>query len=399
MKKHSILSLFLVIVLLCGLLSACGAKEENAPAPTAEPTAAPTPTAEPSHTPEPDPTMTEEELLAYMKERTVLMQGEDPDGAVYTATGCFMDTEGTVLTSFYAALGMTALRAQMADEKVYDAGKVIGFDTVTNLALVKLSEESLVENESEEGLTVAMTPPETKTFAEPKHELKDGDTVYFYNADEGTLSANTVLKAEEPFGALKCFEVELTEQASKDAEANVVAVNGYGELLGLDPFVISIPDEESGEYADALLCPLASMAETIECDKELTLEEFNDWFADEIALCWGPIDQNGECYFSFARTYQDITGRECTKSYNTAGGSIKGYRMGAFQYDYVMSVEDFDVYAEYLKSIGYAFEGSDLYMDGTSYYYWNENEGICIDLFVSADSTTLSIYPKYGYIA
>jgi hypothetical protein len=59
-------------------------------------------------------------------------------------------------------------------------------------------------------------------------------------------------------------------------------------------------------------------------------------------------------------------------------------------YDYAVS--EYDAYVTYLKSIGFVFQDSETFDEGTSYYYMNEKDGILVDLFITLDNANLFIW-------
>ena len=55
-------------------------------------------------------------------------------------------------------------------------------------------------------------------------------------------------------------------------------------------------------------------------------------------------------------------------------------------------MNEYDAYVDYLKSIGFTYDSNELFDGGTSYYYYNEKDGILVDLFVTLDSENLYIW-------
>ena len=109
---------------------------------------------------------------------------------------------------------------------------------------------------------------------------------------------------------------------------------------------------------------------------------------------------NNEYLSSDVSVYQNITGARALKSMLDWGFLEEGYEMivdgynaeyALFMYEY--SAVQMARYEDYLVSIGYAYEGSEQFDQGTSYYYKHPGNGSLMDLFVANNDAYLVIEP------
>ena len=89
-----------------------------------------------------------------------------------------------------------------------------------------------------------------------------------------------------------------------------------------------------------------------------------------------------------------MTGEPCVLSVDENDNSAESYYDCCVYYGYNYVPAEYDEYVNYLKSIGFVYQSDETFNDGTSYYYYNEKDGILMDLFVTSDSQGLLVWPK-----
>ena len=147
-------------------------------------------------------------------------------------------------------------------------------------------------------------------------------------------------------------------------------------------------------YGDGENLNLAIKPETMQklaMDKNYTVNDFREWYTTESSRSFSPYTGSGYNY-SLVNTYQTVTGATCRFSCDEEDEAVSGYYdcYVYYGYDYVFS--EYDAYVAYLKSIGFVYQDSEQFSDGTSYYYYNEKDNILVDMFITSDSEGLLIW-------
>lgn len=366
-RKLSFFVLLGLLVLCLGLLCGCGASNK---------------TAEPAVTPEPEPAgpvpMSTVELAEYVQDRTVTVNVETFNGCSSTGSGFFIDDEGTIVTNFHVIDKAESISVEIGTGATYNVSKIVDFSNLYDLAILKID-----------------------VGGQPYLELVDsdartGEQVFAVGSALGTLKGSFtggyVSSVKRTYGRIDCIQMDA---AISPGNSGGPLVNLYGQVVG-----VNVASYNSGENLN--LAIKASTLELLARDKNWTVKDFKEWYEQEANRSWSPwyIDEDGEQHwqYSLVNTYQQVTGSPCLRScLETASGKIKttdGYDYENDYFVYKYSAKEYDDYVNYLKSVGFDYDSSENYSDGTSYYYYNEKDGILIDIFVSKDSTELRIYPE-----
>ena len=311
--------------------------------------------------------MTSTEVAAYTQERTVTVYSTHITGSESAGSGFFIDNQGTMVTNYHVIEGSAELSVQVHDGGTYDVLQVVDFDPVHDLAVLR------VDYASNNFLTLCPTPAQT------------GETVYAVGSALGTLTGTfttgTVSSTSRTIGLIDCLQMDA---AISHGNSGGPLVNEYGEVLGVNSF----------SYVDGENLNLAIKVDYINqlaMDKNMTVNEYEEWFTTESSRSWSPQDDYDNFYYSTINTYQAVTGATCKTSVD-GEDRYSGYIDMCDLYIYDYNQAQYDQYVSYLKTQGFVFDSDESFSGGISYYDVNELDGILIDLFVTLDNRELKIW-------
>lgn len=309
------------------------------------------------------------ELAAYVQERTVTVNVNTINGYSSAGSGFFIDDQGTIVTNYHVIDMGSAMSVQTSDGGNYDVQTVIDFSPVYDLAILKIDVSGKPYlSFSNEGATT-------------------GEQVYAVGSALGTLTgsftAGTVSSTSRTIGLIDCIQMDA---AISHGNSGGPLVNAYGEVVGINTFSFT-----SGESLNLAIKP--EMLQKLSLDKNFTVNDFREWYTTESSRSYSLY--TGESYqYSLVNTYQTVTGEPCVLSVDENDNSAESYYDCCVYYGYNYVPAEYDEYVNYLKSIGFVYQSDETFNDGTSYYYYNEKDGILMDLFVTSDSQGLLVWPK-----
>lgn len=321
---------------------------------------------------QPKAEMSSEEVAEYVQQRTVTVTVTDIAGGVGRGSGFFIDAHGTIVTNYHVIDQGTSMTVQAMDGATYDVEQVVDFSPLYDLAILKISLESTPFLE--------FAPDEAKT----------GQTVYAVGSAlgdlTGTFTAGTVSSTSRMIGKIDCLQMDA---AISPGNSGGPLVNSRGEVVGINTF--SRTKGESLNFAIK-----ASVLDSLQRDKNYTVNEFKEWYAKESSRSFSPFD--GEhYYYSLVNTYQTVTKAECKASIrNDWEDIVDGFKDCYEIYMYEHNTEEYDKYVDYLKENGFEFQSDTRSNRGTGYLYLNEKDSICIILTVTDDGKYLLIQPITG---
>ena len=318
------------------------------------------------------------DLAEYVQERTVTVNVKTIDGTEGTGTGFFIDSKGTILTNFHVIDGASSITVEAISGATYPVKRIVDFSNLYDLAVLQIdiSESPYLE------------------FSETP--IRTGENVYAVGSALGVLTgsftAGIVSSTRRSHGMIDCIQMDA---AISPGNSGGPLVNIYGEVVGIN----------TASYIYGENLNLAIKPETLEklsMDKNWTVSEYKAWYEQEISRCWTLVisDGNGGKYYDYSLvyTFQHVTGVECRSSNDIIDANTTNSRAGYYQfYDYYVydySTSAYDQYVDYLKSVGFVYDSREDFNDGTSYYYYNDKDGILIDLFITSDSSVLWIFPE-----
>lgn len=170
------------------------------------------------------------------------MQTDTSDSSVSPASegsGIIMSEDGYIITNAHVVEGATSLKVMTSDGETYEA-QLIGSDTVTDLAVVKINATGLTAAEfgSSEDLRVA---DKVMAIGNPGgHELSSSVTIGYVSALNRAISNNTTGYT---------MEYIQTDAAINPGNSGGALINEYGQVVGINSAKISATGYEGLGFA------------------------------------------------------------------------------------------------------------------------------------------------------
>lgn len=170
------------------------------------------------------------------------MQTDTSDSSVSPASegsGIIMSEDGYIITNAHVVEGATSLKVMTSDGETYEA-QLIGSDTVTDLAVVKIDAKGLTAAEfgSSEDLRVA---DKVMAIGNPGgHELSSSVTIGYVSALNRAISNNTTGYT---------MEYIQTDAAINPGNSGGALINEYGQVVGINSAKISATGYEGLGFA------------------------------------------------------------------------------------------------------------------------------------------------------
>lgn len=290
-----------------------------------------------------------EEMTQYVQERTVRLHVKRVDGSEADGTGIFIDENGTIATTWYVIRGATKITAVDNDGGKFTVSEIVDFSQGLNLAILKIDAREC-------------------SYLKLSDELvRYGETVYTFNASVKALNAVEVCDKDLKLGIKEYLALDTVFSGD---DAGTPIVNQYGEVVGLG----------SAVYNSDSLAIKIGLLESLNRDKNWTVQEFGSWYEDEMARSYRAWD--GEKYYiTTVNTYQAVTNRECVFSHS-GEEYTEGYVEDSETYAYTYDVDERDQYIMYLEEKGFHCYTSAAIDKAVVMFYSNENEGFRIELAV-----------------
>lgn len=170
------------------------------------------------------------------------MQTDTSDSSVSPASegsGIIMSEDGYIITNAHVVEGATSLKVMTSDGETYEA-QLIGSDTVTDLAVVKINATGLTAAEfgSSEDLRVA---DKVMAIGNPGgHELSSSVTIGYVSALNRAIANNTTGYT---------MEYIQTDAAINPGNSGGALINKYGQVVGINSAKISATGYEGLGFA------------------------------------------------------------------------------------------------------------------------------------------------------
>lgn len=170
------------------------------------------------------------------------MQTDTSDSSVSPASegsGIIMSEDGYIITNAHVVEGATSLKVMTSDGETYEA-QLIGSDTVTDLAVVKINATGLTAAEfgSSEDLRVA---DKVMAIGNPGgHELSSSVTIGYVSALNRAIANNTTGYT---------MEYIQTDAAINPGNSGGALINEYGQVVGINSAKISATGYEGLGFA------------------------------------------------------------------------------------------------------------------------------------------------------
>ena len=170
------------------------------------------------------------------------MQTDTSDSSVSPASegsGIIMSEDGYIITNAHVVEGATSLKVMTSDGETYEA-QLIGSDTVTDLAVVKIDATGLTAAEfgSSKDLRVA---DKVMAIGNPGgHELSSSVTIGYVSALNSAIANNTTGYT---------MEYIQTDAAINPGNSGGALINEYGQVVGINSAKISATGYEGLGFA------------------------------------------------------------------------------------------------------------------------------------------------------
>ena len=170
------------------------------------------------------------------------MQTDTSDSSVSPASegsGIIMSEDGYIITNAHVVEGATSLKVMTSDGETYEA-QLIGSDTVTDLAVVKIDATGLTAAEfgSSKDLRVA---DKVMAIGNPGgHELSSSVTIGYVSALNRAIANNTTGYT---------MEYIQTDAAINPGNSGGALINEYGQVVGINSAKISATGYEGLGFA------------------------------------------------------------------------------------------------------------------------------------------------------
>lgn len=377
--KHFMKIVLVVMISSLLALMLFGCWSNDTPETTQPPTTVPTePTTVPTTVPpttDPGPQeLSSTEIAQLAGPATVTVHSDSGLG-----TGFFIDDKGTLVTCYHVIDGANELSVEMNDGGIYVVKNIIDFSELYDVAVLEVNIAGNAYLNVCEG------------------KATQGETVYALGSSrglDGTFSNGVISAVDRKVGAITCVQ---TTAATSGGNSGGPLMNVYGEVVGIN--AMTRTDGQNLNYAIDM-----SMLEKLSMNKHWDMSEYQEWYDKELKRSFLVYDYNTE-YFERSKihTYQSVTGRDCLISTNywnsLSEGDIdnmeEGYVDNCGIFGYAYTEAEMDQYTEYLKSIGFSYEGMqerrDWALPGTSFYYFNDFTGVEAVVFVVEDESLIFI--------
>ncbi len=311
--------------------------------------------------------MTPQELLAYGQSATVTVNMTHVAGGQYAGSGFFIDENGTLITAFHVIEGAANITVMTQDGGTYDLEKVIAFNPVYDIAILK------IDYKSHNYLEISDTPAVL------------GDSVYAIGSSLGSLNGSCsdgIISAEKrTVGKIECLQ---TDAAISSGNSGGPLINVYGEVVGINCFV----------YIDGQNLNLAvkvAMLDNIGEERNFTMSEMKEWYNIEASRSYSPYVEKDEYLYSLVNTYSTVTGATCLFCYDDDGRYQEGHHDMCIIYCYRYDKDQFDKYTQYLRDHGFVYEETELEDGDEVHYYDNEKDNYYMQLTVSQSDNRIYV--------
>ena len=378
------LGLLLALLLLLSTFAVgfvgCGASDEEEPETTDTPTEEET-----TEAPETDPVRTEmnsKDLLKYAKERTVMIEVEcEGKNGSYkgSGSGFFIDSKGTIVTSYHVIDGAKKITVRLQNHGEHDVEEIVDFNELYDIAVIKIDLD------------------DTPYFEISEFEAEEGDTVYAVGAPngvEGISTSGMVSNASEKVGMIDCI---VSGAVISPGNSGGPLINSYGEAIGINAFTYT-------EIEGLSLAVNLEQLDKLDMNKHYSVSRYQDWYVKTVQRSYKLFNyQSGKQGYIYSKinTYQEVVGVACKCSTDDFDDFFylpnlsNGYKEENFFYRYDYKSSQMDEYTDYLYSLGFELDKTQIETDWTAYVYYNSFTGEGIDIYV-VDNSYLIIEP-YAY--
>lgn len=310
--------------------------------------------------------MSSEEMAEYLQTRVVKVTSSD--GSV--GSGFFIDDQGTIVTNYHVIDGAASIDVVMNDSATYEVTTIVDFSPYLDVAVLK------TDISGNDYLIIA-------------DEYKQGAVVYAMGSPknyESSFTSGIISSTSRKIGLVDCIQIDA---AINPGNSGGPAVNSRGEVLGINSFVRN--DAQNIGFAIKM-----SVLDELDMDKNYTLNRYAEWYAKETGRSYMATGDNETFYNTYVHTYTTVTGTECLYSTDDLERGRDGYSIMYLLYVYEYDTENYDEYCDYLRSIGFEYDGATREMGMEGVTYTHGLEGYAISMFIdTVDNIVVVSCPLY----
>ncbi len=353
MKKISaILVLILLLQSMVFMITGCSKEEEATPA-TA---------------------LSNVELATLGQKATVTIEVSTVTGDVQRGSGFFIDSNGTLITSFHVIEGASEIVVIVSGGASLPLEKVIAFNPVYDIAMIK------IDYETSHYLEIAEEAPLV------------GEAVVAVGSAlgdlEGTCTYGYISSAKRMVGKIECIQ---TDAAISNGNSGGPLLNVYGEVIGMNCF-----SRIGGENLN--LAVKTTMFSNIGEEKNYSMSEMRRWYNTETSRSYSPYDSEHKFYYSIVNNYDTVTGVKCQRCKDFDDKTYQGYHDMMYLYTYRYDVQSHDKYVQYLLDQGFVYENTET-VNGLYYetYISQKTDYYEIQLIIDQANSQIGITMSKNY--
>lgn len=300
--------------------------------------------------------MNAQELVKYLDTRVVKVTAADG----WHGSGFFIDANGTIATNFHVIDGATSLSVSLPDGGEYQVKEVINFIPECDIALIKVNVSG-------------------NDYLRLSRTVNKGEEIYVYGCPKSfdfTLTTGIVSGTNRKIGNLECFQVDA---AVNPGNSGGPVVKNNGEVIGIATLGTNAQNTNFAINSEVI--------DKMDQTESMSMNEYIEWSSKDARRSYYDLDGNA----THIHTYTTVTGSKCLASSNDLTDYIDGYLIGHLFYIYDFRDSEYDEYCDYLRSIGYEFDGTRTEMGYEMDVYSNELNGYSILMLEETFSGTLVV--------
>lgn len=309
--------------------------------------------------------MTPEEVAQYLQSRVVKVSTDGGHGS-----GFFIDDEGTIVTNYHVIDGAESIEVYMSDGARYEVDTIVDFSPFHDVAVLKIDIQG-------------------NDYLELADSYTQGQAVYVLGSPknmDSSFTTGTLSATSRQMGLMECIQ---TDAAINNGNSGGPAVNSKGEVLGICSFV-------RNDAANMGFAIKMSVLDELDMDKNFSINRYREWYNKETGRSYLGTSDGKTFFYTYVHTFTNITGVQCVASTDDFEQIEDGYSIMYMYYAYDYDEDSYDAYCDYLRSIGFEYDGSEREMGIEGVSYTHAFEGYTITMLIdTVDNLLLVSCPMY----
>lgn len=284
--------------------------------------------------------MSSEQVAEYSKTRVAKVVTD-----VGTGSGFFIDSNGTMVTNYHVIEGAGSLSVRFDTGAKYDVLSIIDFSPFYDIAVLEVDISG-------------------NDYFDLASNYTEGEKVYVRGypkgVDTSSFTSGMMSQSSHRLGLMDCITIDA---AVNNGNSGGPAMNSRGQVLGICSY--SMANAENMNFAIKL-----SALDKLDMDKNYNINRYQEWYNRETGRSYMATGDGKSYSYTYINTFTTVTGIVCEMSYDSDRDYENGYSIAYQQYVYAYDAEAYDVYCDYLNSIGFEYQGADrdLGYEGVAYY-------------------------------